>query len=160
MKPAENIDLEKIWTTIKQLDFFDNFLRSEKQRILEFHSHFIMYEKDETIIQEGLNDNAFYILLAGSVSITKNMGNQQVEIAQIQPGDIFGEISFLTNTLRTSNVISNEKSLVIMVDKLFLEKLTPEIREKLKDRIIEKLINRLDKMNNAFVKLSYLSGFG
>ena len=151
MYEIEKLEQKKIFDIINRLDFFNNFSIAEKQTIGTFHAHIFVYQKEEYLIREGDDDSSFFILLAGTTRVTKGSSNP-ITIANLEAGEFFGEISFLTNSIRTSNVIANEEVIVIKVDKNMLENLNIHIREKIKDKIIEKLVARLDKMNEIFVK--------
>lgn len=153
MQQIIKVDRTKILTIIDKLECFDQFTRIEKQRIVNFHTQFYAFEKGEYIIKENSRDTSFYILLSGAVSVTK--GDRLLPISKLEPGDFFGEISFLTKKPRTANVVADEMSIVIKVDDSMLGKLNYQIREKIKDKIIEKLVRILDKMNNAFVSSYY-----
>lgn len=152
MKKIENLNQEKVMNILMRLDFFDAFTDEEKAFLFQFHSNFFVYEPGEYIIREHSSDTTFFILLSGTVNINK--GPMRLHIAELGPGDFFGEVSFLTNTPRTTNVVADDTVIVIMVDKNMLDLLTAEIREKIKDKIIEKLVRRLDHMNTAVLNLS------
>jgi CRP-like cAMP-binding protein len=47
-----------------------------------------------------------YVIKSGKVKITKSMYGIMVKIAEIGPGDFFGEIAFLENAPRSSTAIA------------------------------------------------------
>lgn len=61
---------------------------------------------------------ALYIVLAGKVRIFDQIDGREVEIARTGPGDFFGEMSLLLDTMHTKNVQAVEDSelLVLMKD--------------------------------------------
>ena len=150
MYEIEQLDRKKMLDIINRLDFFNNFSIQERERIIAFHAQFFVYKKDEYLIREGgAEDASIFILLSGTVNITK--GEIQLPLARLDAGEFFGEMSFLTNAPRTTNVVAYEESIVIKIDKGMMDNLNVHIREKIKDKIIEKLVARLDKMNDAFI---------
>ncbi len=151
MEEVNNVTIEKILGIVERLDFFDDFSLGERRRIVNFNSHFLIYNKGEYVIKEKSNQTSFFILLSGTVSVTK--GEESLPITRFDPGEFFGEISFLTHTHRTANVIADDTVIVMRVDKELLDELKAEIREKIKDKIIDKLVTRLDFMNDAYAKL-------
>jgi len=151
MEIVNNIHLPKILNIVKRLSFFYDFSLGERKKIINFKSNFLVYKNNECIIKENSHSTSFYILLSGTVNVTK--GEEELPITQLEPGEFFGEISFITNTQRTANVIANGTVIVIRVNKELLKELHAEIREKIKDKIIYKLISRLDYMNDAYAKL-------
>ncbi len=63
-------------------------------------------------------------------------------------------MSFFTKKPRHSNVIANEDVLVLKLDKSFFDKVDSAIKDKIKDYLIELLINRLDSVNESLSKIS------
>ena len=108
------------------------------------------------IIKEGDQHAALYVLLKGTVLITRTSENAQIRLAKLKSGEIFGEMTFFTRKPRQSNVIANEDVLVMEMDDNFFEKVTPEIKDKMKNCFIELLINRLEEMNESIMKISKL----
>lgn len=69
--------------------------------------------KNEIIIREGDKVHECFLLVSGKVSIyVKNRGEEA--IANLSPGDLFGEMAFLseTNKTRNSTVIADEDSVL------------------------------------------------
>ena len=57
---------------------------------------------------------------------------------------------------RQSNVVANDDVLVLKMDDYFFQKVNPDIKDKIKDYLIELLIDRLDNMNAAIMRISRL----
>jgi len=153
MQKIDNMEWDELLSIVKRIDFFQNFSAREIKKIVKINTNVIFYQTGEYIIREGKGDNSFFILISGTVSITK--GDSSLPIAKLEPGDFFGEVSFLTNSPRTANAIANEMVTVIMIDKNIFDKLSSKIRESIKDKAIEKLVARLNHMNRAFISLYY-----
>lgn len=151
MQKVAHLKEGQILDIMSRLDFFDAFSREELKTLVDIHSSLFVYEKEEYVINEGGMGKAFFILLSGTVRVTK--GDDAVPITRIFPGDFFGEIAFITGSRRISSVIANDTVIVMVVDHKLLDKLLPEIREKIKDKIIEKLISRLCKTNEMLVSM-------
>ncbi len=139
----KNRDL--ILKTIDGIPFFRGFSPYEKKRIVSNHTCIQQCDGGVYIIREGSRDDCFYILLSGSVSVIKN-GNP-VPLAELPPGAIFGEISFLAQLKRTTNIVANEPCTVIQLSRKLMDTLGSDIREKIKDQIIKQLLHRMNKMN-------------
>lgn len=136
---------------MSRLDFFDLFSDAEKKRLTQLHSHFYAAEAGELIIQEGSTDSAFYILLSGKVFVT--LDDKETPLAELLPGEFFGEVAFLTDTARTCNIEAESTAILLRVDKKLMAILDAPVREKIKDKIIEKLVARLQTMNASMAKL-------
>jgi len=142
---------KKILDIVERLDFFNSFTAREKKEIADLHAHFRIFQAGESIIEEGSKGTSMFILLSGGVEVSK--GDNTDLLIQLKPGDIFGEIAFLTNSYRTANIIAADVVIVLELDKQLLFEMNIHIREKLKDKIIEKLIQSLEYMNNILFKL-------
>jgi CRP/FNR family cyclic AMP-dependent transcriptional regulator len=151
MEQLQDIEAQQLIENMNRIDFFSAFSDEEKREIVASYTPVCVFGKNESIIKEGTDDTSFYILLTGSARAMKK--NVSLPFAEYGPGDSFGEIAFLTGVPRTCEVIANEVSIALRIDKKTLEELKIEIREKMKDRIIENLVERLKNMNNAFITL-------
>ncbi|MCP4579299.1 MAG: HDOD domain-containing protein [Deltaproteobacteria bacterium] len=147
-----NADQEKkIIDIMDRLHFFDAFTPAEKREIAGLNAHFRVYQAGEFIIREGSKGASMFILISGKVEVSK--GHDSSLLIQLKPGDIFGEIAFLMDTDRKANIIADGAVIALNLDKKMMLELDVRIREKLKDKIIEKLIHRLEIMNNILFKL-------
>ena len=151
MEQLKDIETWQLIEYMNRIDFFDAFSDAEKKEIVASYTPVCVFGKDELIIEEGTDNTSFYILLTGSARGMK--GDVSLPFAEYGPGDSFGEISFLTDVPRTCDILANKVSIAVKIDKKILEDLKIEIREKIKDGIIENLVDRLTNMNNAFIRL-------
>ena len=148
----------EILPIINRLSFFGSFTTNEKRQIVSDDTHFRVYAPGELLIRQGSNDQSLFIILTGTVTVTGASGG--TVLAVLKAGDIFGEMAFLTDTRRTANVAARESVIALKLDKVVFEQLRSEIREKFKDKIIEKLVNRLDKANRELTRLSAAESAG
>jgi peroxiredoxin 2/4 len=64
-----------------------------------------VYEAGDIIIRQGAKADRFYIIAAGEVSVIHSPRNgDEVELARLGPGDVFGEMGILTETRRSADV--------------------------------------------------------
>ena len=69
-------------------------------------------------------------------------------------------MSFFSKKPRHSSVIANETVLAVQMDDIFFSKIDPEIKDKIKNYLIELLVNRLDVMNATLGKIAtYARGY-
>ena len=151
MKQFKIADSKKVLEILNRVKFFNSFTFQEKKSLSQFHQYVASYEKGDFIIKEGEHDEIFYILLLGEVSV--HLGTPPRQIATLETGDFFGEISFLTPAPRTANVISNTNTTVLAINKDMLNNLDIGIREKFKDKLIQRLAERLTQMNSFAVDI-------
>lgn len=67
-----------------------------------------------SIVKKGEVGTHLYILLSGSVNV---MDEEEVTLAQITPGGVFGEVSLLTGDRVTSTVVAAEPSNIAMLSR-------------------------------------------
>jgi CRP-like cAMP-binding protein len=137
---------------IRPMPMFKHFSPEEIKSFAAMTDALHEYNKGDIIIEEGDLMSSLYLLIRGSILITKSGYN--TPISRLNPGAVFGEMSFLTRKPRYSNVIANDTSLVMKMDDAFFEKISPQLKDKLKDYLIELLINRLDTMNESLSKIA------
>ncbi len=137
---------------INNIPFFQSFNMTEKKEFAELSNQVIEYSDKSPIVEEGQMDMAVFILLKGKAIVTRN-DLPKVIINTLSIGSLFGEVSFLTQTPRTTNIYAKINAKVLKMDSEMFEKLKPETREKLKDKFISVLVGRVSEMNTALVRL-------
>lgn len=76
------------------------------------------YAANKKIIEEGTVGDSMYIILEGSVRVTKfGYNNQEVLISTMDTGSYFGELSLLDNLPRSANVTTNDDSVLLRLRK-------------------------------------------
>jgi CRP-like cAMP-binding protein len=86
----------------------------------------------------------------GEVRVVK--GKKEIKLETLTVGDFFGEYAFLTNTERTTSIVANNLVIVFKINKDLFDHLESETREKFKDYIIKRLVERLDDFNDVIIK--------
>lgn len=78
----------------------------------------IKYDQNSQIIKEGEQGLSMFILIKGSVKVTKNSaGNEEILINYLYPGSYFGEIALIDNIPRSANVTSVEETEMLRLRK-------------------------------------------
>ncbi|MBF0164993.1 MAG: cyclic nucleotide-binding domain-containing protein [Magnetococcales bacterium] len=137
---------------LDNIPFFWSFTDEEKDRLLGLDCYFETYEAGEYLIREDAEDNSLFIILKGTAIVTKKSHPDRV-ITYLEPGTVFGEISFLTQRPRTTNVIANEKMICFTITSETMHDLDSQMQHKIKDQLIEILVQRLDQMNQTLLNL-------
>ncbi len=90
------------------------------------------YENGQVIFAEGSSGDWFYIMMSGSVEISKTVNSKKYIIEMLEEGDLFGGSSFLGMTDRQTTAIAVGKTTVGIVDRTPLDeefnKLSAEFR--------------------------------
>ncbi|MFL0797936.1 MAG: cyclic nucleotide-binding domain-containing protein [Cellvibrionaceae bacterium] len=145
MKTLEKVSIKEALRIINKIPFFASFSEEEKLSIANQHSKFLMFEPHEIIIRENEPGDSFYVLLTGNVNVIKMSGSV---LASLGPGECFGEMAYLTNQHRSTGVVADSEPVVVLqVDKGLMDVLNPTEREKIKDKLLERLVERIQFMN-------------
>ncbi|HSO33328.1 MAG TPA: cyclic nucleotide-binding domain-containing protein [Labilithrix sp.] len=79
------------------------------------------FQAGETIVREGDQGEAAYIIVAGSCEIQKELPGGTETLQTIGPGAVFGEMAILTEGPRTATVVAVEPTIVMVVTSAILE---------------------------------------
>lgn len=137
---------------LDSVPFFWIFTDEEKEQLLALDNYFESFKAGEYLIHEGAQDNALYIILKGTARVTKTSNTKKV-IATLETGTVVGEVSFLTSRPRTTSVIANEKMICFTINALTMNDFDSKMQHKIKDQLIEILVQRLDNMNQMLMEL-------
>ena len=75
----------------------------------------VIIREGDPIILEGRANDDIYVLTKGRLSVSKRHGRAEVTVAFISPGEVFGEMAFLTRRPRSATVRAVEESECLMV---------------------------------------------
>lgn len=145
-----------LYEMIKDLPLVKHLTEDEKQQLAAMEHALIRFGAGETVIAEGEESGCLYLLLKGSCLVSKVLNGANIRLAKLKSGELFGEMACLAKRKRQSNVTASEDVLVLKMDDAFFEKLPPAVVAKIKDYMMDLLILRLDKMNEAIMRISTL----
>lgn len=149
---ADNELTQNSFALINNIPFFREFSQEQKKEIGALNNRINIYDPKATIVEQGGGDMSVFVLLKGEAIVTRN-DLPRVVINTLTMGALFGEVSFLTKTPRTTNIIAKTEAKVLRLDSEMFTKLKNDTRDKLKDKFIEVLVSRISEMNSALVKL-------
>ena len=95
-----------------------------------------LYPAGRTIIEEGDSGDSIYIIQSGQAKVVTHIIGKEIELAILSPGDVFGEVAFLTGRPRTASVIALYDVEVREIDKFLLQEIIeayPETVRKIHD---------------------------
>ena len=72
---------------------------------------------NEKLLEEGQKGDGLYMLLAGKVEVSKTTGGKKQVLAHLKEGDVFGEMSLLTNQPVSANIKTLRKSIVLKLSR-------------------------------------------
>jgi len=89
-------------------------------RVLHEHN----YLKGETLFAEGDIGRALFIVMKGSVALSRRQQDGSfAEIAEVKPGELFGEMALLEEMPRTASATAAENTKVLLLYKNKLDAL-------------------------------------
>ncbi len=111
------------------------------------------FSPGQLILEEGDSGDSIFFIKSGHANVISHILGKEIELATLSPGDVFGEVAFLTGRPRTATVIALDELEVREFSKLLLEEIFeryPSTLEKLQDfyqcRIEDTLRTVKDKM--------------
>lgn len=111
-----------------------------------------MYPKDTMIFAEGQVGQEMYILQRGQVKISKVVGDKEVLLAILKPGDIFGEMSLIENKPRSASADAYEDAVLLAVNRANFQRMVttqPQIITRLTTLLAERIWHLYRQLFNA-----------
>ncbi|MBF0337613.1 MAG: cyclic nucleotide-binding domain-containing protein [Candidatus Magnetobacterium sp. LHC-1] len=110
------------------------------------------YKDGQVILKEGSFGEGTYLILEGKVRIIKTIQGELVEIAHLEKGDYFGEMSFLDRQPRSASAVAEGNVVLGIIDKDFLEEEISKTSEEFR-LLLYTLVERLRQTTSALVSL-------
>lgn len=73
------------------------------------------FKPEDPIIQEGQKGNEVYVLLEGSASIRKNIGDRGIKVERLKHGDVFGVVVLLDEKSYGIDVVAETNCYVLEI---------------------------------------------
>lgn len=141
---------EELLGYINQIPLFNDFTAEEKKEICKSRNSVVTYRKGQAIVRQGDMDFSLFVIMRGDVCLTKSE-KPNFKITVLKQGAVFGEVSFIKPRPRATNAIADTDVMAMKLDGELLEKAGSSVQGKIKDKVIEMLIKRLDNINNAMI---------
>lgn len=100
------------------------------------------YPKETMVFSESQPGKELYIIQKGSIKITKIVNNNEVLLAVLKAGDIFGEMSLLEDKPRSASAIAHEEAVLMAVNKANFKRMVstqPQIITRLTQLLSERI---------------------
>ncbi len=108
-------------------------------------------QKGEILFRDGEPGNAAFIVESGCVGIFKLVDGEEVELATLSPGELFGEMAIIDGSRRMANAVAKEETVVVEIPAKTLEsklaKSDPFLRA-----IMKILVNSLRSVHQAYMR--------
>ncbi|MBD3345422.1 MAG: cyclic nucleotide-binding domain-containing protein [Chitinivibrionales bacterium] len=110
------------------------------------------YQSGEVIIQEGDAPDNLFEMIEGKAAVSV----KDTQVGTINAGEVFGEVSFLTESTRTATVIAESRCLIQAISGDQFEKII-KYRPTLVFSVSRTLANRLTEVNDRLIRISSLT---
>lgn len=110
------------------------------------------YAKGDFVLHEGDESSSLFLILEGAIQVRKALDSDRYkQLKDLMPGDFFGEMSFLTSTPRSADVLALQDCEILEIPHAPFTKLVgehPAIGLKIYRNIAEELATRLRRNND------------
>ncbi|POR05494.1 cAMP-binding protein [Alkalispirochaeta sphaeroplastigenens] len=114
-----------------------------------------IYKKNTMIFSEMMPGGELYIIQKGSVKITKIVNDNEVLLAVLKQGDIFGEMSLIENKPRSASAIAFEDTQLLAVNRENFARMVssqPQIITRLTQLLAERIWFIYKQLANTLLK--------
>ncbi|KWT78235.1 mechanosensitive ion channel family protein [Candidatus Magnetominusculus xianensis] len=138
---------------LKRIEFFE-FFNDAQLAVIESKMIKRSFKAKDTIIKQGDEGSSLYILFEGLIHIfVKDQGEKEIFVAQVEPGQYFGEMSLLTGQPRSATARAVTEIECFEISKDILSNLfaqTPELMEKISKVMAKRseMLARLSQVEN------------
>lgn len=113
------------------------------------------YPEDTMIFSESQSGAEMYIIQSGQVSITKVVDGNEVTLAVLKAGDMFGEMALLENKPRSASAIAHADCHLLVVNRRNFDQMVttqPQLISKLTTTLAERLWSMYRQLDNANIQ--------
>jgi CRP-like cAMP-binding protein len=138
-----HLEPAKLDLLVKRVDLFNGLSRDDVGKIFA-KGMTVRALKDEVIFYKGTTGSQMYVVLVGKMGVYD--GDRQ--IAQLHPGQMFGEMALVNREPRSATVKSEEDSvLFVLTESTFQNLLSKRVAIQILLNIIRTLSTRLKQKN-------------
>ena len=94
-----------------------HFLTDDDLRLLAEKAKRMSFAAGELLLSEGQESAGIYVLRSGRVRVQKRAISPRRIIATLEPGEVFGEVSFIDNQRVSASVVAIEPTEVDLLGK-------------------------------------------
>lgn len=109
----------------------------------------------QKVVEEGDFGDSIFVIISGEAKVVTHILGNEIELATLSVGDVFGEVAFLTGRPRTASVIATDELRVMEFNRLILEEILekyPEILKKIEDFYQSHLEDTISKVRTKIKK--------
>lgn len=144
-------DLQRImFRLLERVEIFSGLTQQELMELLEAAEK-CTFEAGESIVREGSTGSFLYVIIDGRVAVLKSgQTGRATELAQLEAGDSFGEMSLVDQGARSASVVALAPCILLRLSENACWRHLPG-SAKIFRNIARILSHRLRDMDEAFV---------
>jgi len=111
-----------------------------------------VYPKNTMIFSESQSGPDMFIIQDGQVKISKVVNGNEVTLAMLKKGDMFGEMSLLENKARSASAIAHEQCRLMVVNRQNFDQMVatqPQLIARLTTMLADRLWSMYRQLDNA-----------
>ena len=151
----EQASIDQELNELKASRLFSSFERETLVEIIA-STELRSYEVGDIIVTEGEDGSSLFLIVEGTVRVfTRVDDGSNLQLAELGPGDFFGEVSLLSDKPRTATITASTQVTAIELERDSIDRISathPEVRTVLEDfyerrakDTVEAVIHRLRK---------------
>jgi len=124
---------------LKELQSSTLFSSFEREALVEIvaSTELRAYDEGDIIVTEGEPGSSLFLIVGGTVKVfTRSDDGGNLKLAELGPGDFFGEVSLLSGKPRTATITARTKVTAIELDRASVDRIAenhPEVMKVLED---------------------------
>jgi CRP/FNR family cyclic AMP-dependent transcriptional regulator len=116
-----------------------------------------IYRDGEAIIRQGEMGDRMYIIQDGRVRVTRMIGNEDIQLAELKEGDFFGEMAIIDREVRSATVFAVGEVRLLSIDKNnFLRRIHED--PSLAYRVLQRMSHTIRELNTELSQLKLRCG--
>jgi CRP-like cAMP-binding protein len=134
-------------TLVKSLRAVEDLTPLDDATLLELvgNSACLFWSADSAVFNEGDPAEALFVVLSGRVRISEGSGDDETDVAEIPPGDYFGEHAMLLHTTHSKRAVTIEDTeLLVIPETAFVPILiaNPDLADRFRQKLESRLFSR------------------
>ncbi len=151
--PEADLSVPRLLSILRGSELFQDLTPRELDELIT-HLRMIRTHKGFEIIRQGDSWDSFYVIIAGRVSVKVQKGNKTNKIAELGPGEFFGEMALLVQQPRNATITSEETSELLVLRKAEFDNILmkhPVRAQKIRESYMERKARlRRENLNTAW----------
>ncbi len=109
------------------------------------------FKEGEIVFTEGDAGDAAFIIETGAVGIFKMVEGERIQLAEINEGELFGEMAVLDGAVRMANACAREDSVIVRIPRQTFEKKLDKFEPFMKS-LVQILVSNLRNVHKIYMK--------